>query len=100
MVKKVFVSASMNEDARSPGDPNADGRRLHPRSKGRCFTVRSCGRYYEVHSIENTRHQLTILAYDVDGAPGSVQHGSPLRFRCENELGIKNGHVSRGSGRL
>lgn len=99
MVKKVFVSASMNEDARSPSDPNADGRRLHPRSKGRCFTVRSCGRYYEVHS-ENMRHQLTILAYEQNGAPVGVQHGSPLRFRCENELGIKNGHVSSGSGRL
>ena len=47
------------------------------------------GRYYDVHSIENMRHELTILAYDMNGNPVSVLHGAPLRLRCENELGFK-----------
>jgi DMSO/TMAO reductase YedYZ molybdopterin-dependent catalytic subunit/thiosulfate reductase cytochrome b subunit len=47
------------------------------------------GRYYDVHSIANMRHELTILAYEMNGAPLSVLHGAPLRLRCENELGFK-----------
>lgn len=47
------------------------------------------GRYYDVHKIENMRHSLTILAYEMNGAPISVLHGAPLRLRCENELGFK-----------
>ena len=47
------------------------------------------GRYYDVHKMENMRHELTILAYEMNGAPVSVLHGAPLRLRCENELGFK-----------
>jgi DMSO/TMAO reductase YedYZ molybdopterin-dependent catalytic subunit len=47
------------------------------------------GRYYDVHNIKNMRHALTILAYEMNGAPVSVLHGAPLRLRCENELGFK-----------
>jgi len=47
------------------------------------------GRYYDVHRMENMRHALTILAYDMNGAPLGVLHGAPLRLRCENELGFK-----------
>ena len=47
------------------------------------------GRYYDVHKIENMRHELTILAYEMNGAPLNVLHGAPLRLRCENELGFK-----------
>jgi len=47
------------------------------------------GRYYDVHKIENMRHVLTILAYEMNGDPVSVVHGAPLRLRCENELGFK-----------
>ncbi|MGV1793702.1 molybdopterin-dependent oxidoreductase [Rhizobium sp. A37_96] len=47
------------------------------------------GRYYDVHKIENMRHELTILAYEMNGEPVSVLHGAPLRLRCENELGFK-----------
>ena len=35
------------------------------------------------------RHELTILAYEMNGTPVSVLHGAPLRLRCENELGFK-----------
>jgi sulfoxide reductase catalytic subunit YedY len=47
------------------------------------------GRYYDVHKLENMRHHLTILAYEMNGRPVSVLHGAPLRLRCENELGFK-----------
>lgn len=47
------------------------------------------GRYYDVHKISNMRHALTILAYEMNGAPVTVLHGAPLRLRCENELGFK-----------
>ncbi len=47
------------------------------------------GRYYDVHRMENMRHALTILAYEMNGAPLTVLHGAPLRLRCENELGFK-----------
>jgi sulfoxide reductase catalytic subunit YedY len=47
------------------------------------------GRYYDVHKISNMRHALTILAYEMNGAPVSVLHGAPLRLRCENELGFE-----------
>lgn len=47
------------------------------------------GRYYDVHQLANMRHALTILAYEMNGAPLPVLHGAPLRLRCENELGFK-----------
>lgn len=49
----------------------------------------SGGRYYDVQSTSNMRHALTILAYEMNGAPVTVLHGAPLRLRCENELGFK-----------
>ena len=47
------------------------------------------GRYYDTHSLANMRHELTILAYEMNGAAVSVLHGAPLRLRCENEVGFK-----------
>jgi methionine sulfoxide reductase catalytic subunit len=47
------------------------------------------GRYYDGHKIQNGKHELTLLAYEMNGAPVSVLHGAPLRLRCENELGFK-----------
>ena len=47
------------------------------------------GRYYDVHQLFNMRHDLTILAYEMNGEPLTILHGAPLRLRCENELGFK-----------
>ena len=47
------------------------------------------GRYYDVHSVDNMRHSLSIVAYEMNGKALSVLHGAPLRLRCENELGFK-----------
>jgi methionine sulfoxide reductase catalytic subunit len=47
------------------------------------------GRYYDAHPIEQMRYHLTMLAYDMNGAPLSYGHGAPLRLRNEVQLGFK-----------
>jgi methionine sulfoxide reductase catalytic subunit len=47
------------------------------------------GIYYDVHNMRNMRHELTILAYEMNGSALPLLHGAPLRLRCENELGFK-----------
>lgn len=47
------------------------------------------GTYYDAHTIENMRHKLTLLAYEMNGEALPLLHGAPLRLRCENELGFK-----------
>lgn len=47
------------------------------------------GLYYDVHSLRNMRHKMTILAYEMNGEPLNFLHGAPLRLRCENQLGFK-----------
>jgi methionine sulfoxide reductase catalytic subunit len=47
------------------------------------------GLYYDTHPIEQMRNHLTMLAYDMNGAPLSYGHGAPLRLRYEIQLGSK-----------
>ncbi|WP_111719209.1 molybdopterin-dependent oxidoreductase [Homoserinimonas sp. OAct 916] len=47
------------------------------------------GTYYDVHSMEGMRHELTLLAYEMNGETLSVLHGAPLRLRNEVEVGFK-----------
>ena len=47
------------------------------------------GFYYDIHSVENMRHEFSLLAYEMNGKMLPVLHGAPLRLRCENELGFK-----------
>jgi methionine sulfoxide reductase catalytic subunit len=47
------------------------------------------GTYYDAHPIEQMGYHLTMLAYDMNGAPLSFGHGAPLRLRNENQLGFK-----------
>ncbi len=47
------------------------------------------GLYYDVHPLHTMVHQLTLLAYEMNGAALTVPHGAPLRLRVENELGFK-----------
>jgi len=48
------------------------------------------GIYYDVHKMENMKHELSMLAYEMNGEALTELHGLPLRLRCENELGFKN----------
>jgi DMSO/TMAO reductase YedYZ molybdopterin-dependent catalytic subunit/thiosulfate reductase cytochrome b subunit len=47
------------------------------------------GAYYDAHPIEQMSYHLTMLAYDMNGAPLSYGHGAPLRLRNEVQLGFK-----------
>lgn len=47
------------------------------------------GLYYDAHPINQMRHRLTMLAYDMNGAPLSYGHGAPIRLRNEAQLGFK-----------
>ncbi|MFN8036782.1 MAG: molybdopterin-dependent oxidoreductase [Acidimicrobiia bacterium] len=47
------------------------------------------GRYYDAHPLEQMYFRLTMLAYDMNGAPLSFGHGAPLRLRNETQLGFK-----------
>ena len=47
------------------------------------------GMYYDAHKMQNMKHELTILAYEMNGQQLSTVHGAPLRLRCENQLGFK-----------
>lgn len=46
-------------------------------------------KYYEVLDIEILKHPQTILAYEMNGRPLSIDHGAPLRLRAETQLGYK-----------
>ncbi|MBV8431702.1 MAG: molybdopterin-dependent oxidoreductase [Solirubrobacterales bacterium] len=48
------------------------------------------GLYYDAHKLEQMYHRLTILAYELNGAPLGLVHGGPLRLRNEVELGYKH----------
>jgi len=47
------------------------------------------GIYYDAHPAEQMSNHLTMLAYDMNGAPLSFGHGAPLRLRNEVQLGFK-----------
>ncbi len=39
--------------------------------------------FYEAIPMELAKHQQTILAYEMNGEPLDIPHGSPLRLRVE-----------------
>jgi DMSO/TMAO reductase YedYZ molybdopterin-dependent catalytic subunit/thiosulfate reductase cytochrome b subunit len=47
------------------------------------------GLYYDAHPIGQMSNHLTMLAYEMNGAPLSYGHGAPLRLRNEVQLGFK-----------
>jgi DMSO/TMAO reductase YedYZ molybdopterin-dependent catalytic subunit len=47
------------------------------------------GRYYETIDRIDAYHPQTILAYERNFAPLTVEHGAPLRLRVERQLGYK-----------
>ena len=45
--------------------------------------------FYGSIDLAAARHEQTILAYDLNGAPLAIPHGAPLRLRVERQLGYK-----------
>ncbi len=56
-----------------------------------CFdALREGGdKYYESIDLEDTLHEQTILAYDMNDQVLPVMYGAPLRLRVERQLGYK-----------
>lgn len=46
-------------------------------------------RFYEALRIKDMNDPLTILAYEMNWKPLTLEHGAPLRLRCERKLGYK-----------
>ncbi len=47
------------------------------------------GTYYDSDPLEVLKHPQTLLAYEMNYQPLSIEHGAPLRLRLENKLGFK-----------
>lgn len=47
------------------------------------------GTYYDTHTLDNCLKQQSILAWEMNYEPLSLEHGAPLRLRVENQLGYK-----------
>lgn len=47
------------------------------------------GYFYESLPLHLARHEQTILALDMNGAPLPIEHGAPVRLRAETQLGFK-----------
>src|SRR5699024_9827622 len=45
--------------------------------------------FYEALRVKDMYDQLSILAYEMNGEPLPLEHGAPLRLRCERKLGYK-----------
>jgi DMSO/TMAO reductase YedYZ molybdopterin-dependent catalytic subunit len=45
--------------------------------------------FYEALRLSDMKDPLTILAYDMNWKPLPLEHGAPLRLRCERKLGYK-----------
>jgi DMSO/TMAO reductase YedYZ molybdopterin-dependent catalytic subunit len=46
-------------------------------------------RYYESVDLDDAAHPQTILAYEINDRPLSIEYGAPLRLRVERQLGYK-----------
>ena len=54
------------------------------------YDVDAKGRhYYEGLRISDMQDSQTILAYEMNWKPLPIEHGAPLRLRCERKLGYK-----------
>lgn len=45
--------------------------------------------YYEVLRLKDMYDEQTILAYEMNWKPLNLEHGAPIRLRCERKLGYK-----------
>lgn len=45
--------------------------------------------YYEALRLSDMSDAQTILAYEMNWKPLNIEHGAPLRLRCERKLGYK-----------
>jgi DMSO/TMAO reductase YedYZ molybdopterin-dependent catalytic subunit len=46
--------------------------------------------FYGSLALDEAAHPQTILAYDMNGSPVTLEHGAPLRLRVPTQLGYKS----------
>lgn len=51
--------------------------------------AQSPGQYYESIDLKDAFHPQTLIAYELNAKPLTVEHGAPLRLRVERQLGYK-----------
>ncbi len=55
-----------------------------------CYDIDEHGRpYYTGLRLDDMYDKQTILAYEMNGEPLSIEHGAPVRLRCEKKYGYK-----------
>ena len=54
------------------------------------------GGYYDVHELHNMRHQLTILAYEMNGQPRQRPSRRAAPAALRERAGLQDGQVDRG----
>jgi methionine sulfoxide reductase catalytic subunit len=59
------------------------------REQRRSYQYTDGDEFYEVLDLEIVKHPQTILAYEMNGEPLDIGHGSPIRLRVESQLGYK-----------
>jgi DMSO/TMAO reductase YedYZ molybdopterin-dependent catalytic subunit/thiosulfate reductase cytochrome b subunit len=52
------------------------------------FHPKAPGQYYVTIPVALARHPQTLLAFEMNGEPLSLEHGAPLRLRLESEWGF------------
>ena len=72
-----------------PGAAYALVRALDDKSETHAEGEPGGGHFYEIIDLKLARHPQTILAYELNGKPLTIEHGAPLRLRVESELGFK-----------
>ena len=70
-------------------------KRANPSKKAKyvvfhAYDVDASGKpFYEALRISDMKDDQTILAYEMNWKPLTIEHGAPLRLRCERKLGYK-----------
>jgi DMSO/TMAO reductase YedYZ molybdopterin-dependent catalytic subunit len=62
---------------------------VQPKPNARYVYFKSADFYYESWDIASALHPQTLMAYQHNGAPISVDHGAPLRLASPIKLGYK-----------
>ena len=51
--------------------------------------IETIGGWWATMDLFDALHARTILAFGMNGGPLPVEHGAPVRLRCERQLGYR-----------
>jgi DMSO/TMAO reductase YedYZ molybdopterin-dependent catalytic subunit len=86
-----WAGARLADLAALTGLATRSGRRQDPKNLLRYAALETPDReYYVGLDIQSTLHPQTLLCYETDGEPLTLEHGAPLRLVIPVKYGIKN----------